>query len=151
MNYIQGGEREGCFFCEAVGQEDGVENLVVARGKEVFAILNLFPYTSGHLMIVPFTHTDKLENLNPAARAEMMELSVQATRVLEDVYHPEGFNLGLNLGKPAGAGIVDHLHMHVVPRWEGDTNFMSTLAQTRVLPESLEDTYRRVSEAWNTP
>jgi len=148
MKYIQEGQKDDCFFCESITQPEGVENLVVVRGKQVFAVLNLFPYTSGHLMVVPFNHVATLDKLDPEIRAELMEFTNQATCVLESVYHPDGFNLGINIGKSAGAGIVDHIHLHIVPRWEGDTNFMSSLAETRVLPESIEDTYHRVREAW---
>jgi ATP adenylyltransferase len=129
-------------------RSDGPENLIVHRGKYNFVILNRFPYNSGHLMIVPFEHCADLEALNAEARAEMMELAAQAVRVLQSVYRPHGFNLGINIGESAGAGIVDHVHMHVLPRWSGDTNFMSTLGNTRVLPEALEVTYRRIKEGW---
>lgn len=150
MAYIQSPKPEnGCIFCKALQQPDGVENLIVIRGRGAFVILNRYPYTSGHLMVVPFDHVSSLDLLSGETRAEMMELTMQATRVLARVYHPEGYNLGMNLGEIAGAGIAEHLHMHVVPRWGGDTNFMSTVAQTRVLPEALEDTYHRVVNGWN--
>ncbi len=149
MEYIQNtNKEEGCLFCKRPGQPDGVENLIVARGAKAFVILNLYPYTSGHLMVVPFNHQPSLELLDPETRAEMMELTTMAILVLRSEYHPEGFNLGINIGEVAGAGIAEHVHLHVVPRWKGDTNFMSTLAETRVLPEALEDTYRRVRQRW---
>lgn len=150
MEYIENHTKmDGCVFCWAAAQEqDGPENLVVYRGQHNFVILNRFPYTSGHLMVVPYVHEGRLEALDTATRAEMMELATQAIQVLQAVYRPQAFNLGMNLGTAAGAGIAAHLHLHVVPRWAGDTNFMSTVAQTRVLPEALEDTYRRVREAW---
>jgi ATP adenylyltransferase len=149
MTYIQNsGKEEGCVFCNRQKEPDGPGNLIVRRGKRAFVILNLFPYTSGHLMVVPNDHLSSLELLDTETRAEIMELASTATRVLEAEYRPEGFNLGINMGQAAGAGIADHVHMHIVPRWVGDTNFMSTLSQTRVLPESLEDTYRRVSKRW---
>lgn len=138
----------GCIFCEAVKQQDGVENLIVARGDLAFVILNRFPYTTGHVMIVPFAHKPSYEQLDPATRNEMMELINQTTIVLRKVYQPEGFNVGANLELPAGAGIADHVHFHIVPRWIGDTNFMSTVGEVRVLPEDLAESYRRLKEGW---
>ncbi len=149
MKYIQNHRQDAaCIFCSAVSQEDSPENLIVKRGQWVFVILNRFPYTSGHLMVVPYQHTSSLVELSAPCRAEMMELSTESIEVLKQVYHPQGFNLGMNLGESAGAGIVDHLHMHIVPRWSGDTNFMSTVGGVRVLPEELEETFRRVKEVW---
>jgi ATP adenylyltransferase len=114
----------------------------------MLVMLNRYPYTSGHLMIVPFEHQPSLELLEPGSRADVMELAARAVQVVEALYSPQGFNLGMNIGAAAGAGITEHVHLHVVPRWVGDTNFMSSVAQTRVLPELLEETYRRVKEAW---
>lgn len=149
MSYIENhNNNDECVFCQAITQPDGPENLIVFRGRLAFVILNRFPYTSGHLMIVPYDHQASLSALEPETRAEIMELSSQATRALEAAYHPQGFNLGMNIGEAAGAGIAGHVHLHVVPRWGGDTNFMSSLADTRVLPESLADTYARVRAAW---
>jgi ATP adenylyltransferase len=150
MEYIQSEKKvEECVFCHEIGQEDGPQNLIVNRGQYAFVILNRYPYTSGHLMIVPYVHTPSLELLDSKTRAEMMELSAKAIRVLSQEYQPQGFNLGMNIGEAAGAGILDHVHLHVVPRWNGDTNFMSSLGRTRVLPETLEDTYSRIRNAWN--
>jgi ATP adenylyltransferase len=152
MDYIQSEKNKaGCVFCEALSRPDGHENLIVARGQQAFVILNRYPYTSGHLMVVPFAHSPTLEQLDPQARAELMELAAYASQILGRLYHPHGFNLGMNIGEAAGAGIAEHVHMHIVPRWGGDTNFMSSLANTRVLPESLEDTYQRVRQAWDQP
>jgi ATP adenylyltransferase len=149
MEYIQNTNKEaGCILCERPRQPDSADNLIVARGARAYAILNRYPYTSGHLMIVPYDHQPSLEMLDAETRAEIMELASTAIRVLLREYRPEGFNLGINIGEIAGAGIADHVHLHVVPRWAGDTNFMSSLGQTRVLPEALEDTYRRVRERW---
>jgi ATP adenylyltransferase len=149
MAYIQNNQHSTeCVFCTALEQPDGPQNLIVARGSRAFVILNRYPYTSGHLMVVPVEHHAALDELDAPTRAEIMELSNQAISILEAVYHPEGFNLGMNIGEVAGAGIADHVHMHIVPRWGGDTNFMSSLADTRVLPESLADTYRRVHQSW---
>ncbi len=149
MEYIENHQRDTfCVFCWAPQQPDGPENLIVYRGRLNYVILNRFPYTNGHLMIVPYEHQADLELLSGEVRAEMMDLAAQAVQVLKAAYHPQAFNLGMNLGTAAGAGIADHLHLHVVPRWSGDTNFMSTVAQTRVLPEALEVTYQRLREAW---
>jgi ATP adenylyltransferase len=149
MKYIQNNQHSAeCVFCMALKQPDGPENLIVARGSRAFVILNRYPYTSGHLMVVPIQHCSSLDQLDTQTRAEIMELSNRSVLVLQAVYYPQGFNLGMNIGEVAGAGIADHVHMHIVPRWGGDTNFMSSLADTRVLPESLEDTYRRVRQGW---
>jgi ATP adenylyltransferase len=143
-------EEQGCVFCEALGLPDGPQNLIVYRAKLAFVIINRYPYTSGHLMIVPNAHQPSLEDLDASVRASMMELANQSMTVLRQVYRPQGFNLGINIGEPAGAGITDHIHLHVVPRWIGDTNFMSSLGQTRVIPETLEDTWQRIRQAWQT-
>jgi ATP adenylyltransferase len=149
MEYIQEpNKEEGCIFCKRPVQTDGPGNLIVARGSRAYVIMNRYPYTSGHLMIVPFEHQPSLELLDPQTRAEMMELATTAIQVLQNEYQPEGFNLGMNIGEAAGAGIAEHVHLHVVPRWAGDTNFMSSLSGTRVLPETLEDTHRRVRRRW---
>src|SRR5512138_2177245 len=133
MKYIQNHETSnGCIFCEALQQEDGLQNLIINRGKRVFVILNLFPYTNAHLMVVPLVHLPSIEDLDPETRAEMIELVSQSMQVIRAEYHPEAFNLGANIGAAAGAGVLEHVHMHVVPRWAGDTNFMSTVGDTRV-------------------
>ena len=150
MTYIQQENVEqGCVFCNALSGDDDATSLVVYRGDHSFAILNRYPYTSGHLMIVPNEHSASLQALSSQARSEVMELAARALTVLSGAYHPEGYNLGMNLGQVAGAGIAEHVHLHIVPRWGGDTNFMSTTAQTRVLPETLEDTYQRIKKAWD--
>jgi ATP adenylyltransferase len=149
MDYIMNHDKDAeCIFCLALQQDDGAGNLVVARCKETFLILNRYPYTSGHLMIVPYAHCAALEDLPSSARGEMIDLAAQAMQVLRILYAPDGFNLGMNVGEAAGAGIASHIHIHVVPRWIGDTNFMSSVAQTRVLPESLENSYRRIRQGW---
>ena len=149
MEYITSPKSdEGCIFCIALKQVDGPDNLVVFRGPKAFVLLNRFPYTSGHLMIVPYEHKPSLELLEAGSRTDIMDLSARAIQVLQEIYSPQGFNLGMNIGSAAGAGISEHVHLHVVPRWVGDTNFMSSVSQTRVLPELLEETYRRVKEVW---
>lgn len=145
MEYIESNiKEEDCVFCIAQGMEDGVENLIAYRGERAYVILNRYPYTSGHLMVNPFVHVSTLEELDPETRAEMMELTSQCTTVLTNIYKPQGFNVGVNMGVAAGAGVPGHVHIHIVPRWRGDTNFMSSVGETRVLPEALEATYERV-------
>jgi ATP adenylyltransferase len=149
MEYIDNhGKEDGCAFCSAVALEDGPENLIVYRGKNAFVILNRYPYTSGHVMVVPFRHEASLEMLEGVERAEMMELTAKSTGVLKSVYQTTAFNVGMNIGEAAGAGIKEHIHVHVVPRWVGDTNFMSSLASTRVLPESLGDAWTRIQKGF---
>lgn len=149
MEYILSNKSgEGCIFCEGLKQVDGPENLIAYRGPHAFVMLNRFPYTSGHLMIVPYAHQPSLDQLDSEARLDIMDLSSRAIQVLNALYTPQGYNLGMNIGAAAGAGVTEHVHLHVVPRWVGDTNFMSSVSQTRVLPELLEETYRRVKEAW---
>lgn len=149
MKYIENHEKEeGCIFCNALAKTDNEKNLIITRGEKAFVIVNLYPYTSGHIMVTPMAHQPSLELLDPETRAEMMELVSQSMVVLKNVYRPQAFNVGANIGEAAGAGVPDHVHMHIVPRWNGDTNFMSTLGETRVLPESLEETYKRIREAF---
>ncbi|HAE85081.1 MAG TPA: HIT family hydrolase [Anaerolineaceae bacterium] len=139
---------QACVFCEAAKQPDSPENLIIFRGKLTFIILNRYPYTSGHLMVVPYQHSSALEELIDDTMLEMMQLTQKAVCVLGQEYQPQGYNIGMNLGAVAGAGITEHLHLHVVPRWQGDANFVSVIGQTRVLPETLEETYHRMREAW---
>jgi ATP adenylyltransferase len=126
------------------------ENLIVHRGKFNFVVLNRFPYTSGHLMVVPFVHADRLNAIEQAVAFELMELARMAESHLQAIYKPNGLNLGMNLGEAAGAGVAGHLHMHVLPRWFGDSNFMTTVGETRVLPEDLSVTWQRLSAAFAT-
>jgi len=152
MKYIEKTEKEeGCVFCNAQAKEDSAANLIAFRGQFSFVILNRYPYTSGHLMVIPFKHVATLEELDPATRAEMIELTSQCMTMLRKIYNPQAFNMGANIGEAAGAGVPGHFHIHIVPRWGGDTNFMSTLGETRVLPESMEDTYKRVCEGFSYP
>ena len=150
MSYIQQHKDEnGCVFCKAQEIPDGSENLILYRGKRSFVMLNRYPYTSGHLMVVPYKHEASLEGLGAAARAELMELAAHIMTVVGKEYNAHGFNMGVNVGEAAGAGIIEHVHLHVVPRWTGDTNFMSSLGETRVLPETLEETYQRLKRPGN--
>ena len=137
----------GCIFCDALTRGDA-EPLMVARARHAFVILNKFPYNNGHLMVVVNRHVGRLADLQPDEMAEVMSLSQSAEKVLTALYQPHGFNMGLNLGKPAGAGVLDHLHFHIVPRWNGDTNFMSVVGETRVLPEELPETAGRLRSAF---
>jgi ATP adenylyltransferase len=147
--FVQSKEKsKECIFCRALQEKDGVENLILFRNKRTFIILNRFPYTTGHVMVVPFDHKSSYELLDVETRSELMEMVNKATVVLRDVYQPEGFNVGANLGLPAGAGVASHVHFHIVPRWIGDANFMSTVGEVRVLPEELGETYRRLLAAW---
>ncbi len=149
MNYIEGNKKEeGCVFCNAQSKPDSAENLIAFRGKSAYVILNRYPYTSGHLMVIPFVHQPNLEILHSETRAEMIELASLCTTKLKEIYKAESFNVGINIGEAAGAGVLGHVHIHVVPRWAGDTNFMTTLGEARVLPEALADTYQRVKAAF---
>jgi ATP adenylyltransferase len=136
-----------CVFCVGEDRSRDRERLVVLRGEHNFVILNLFPYTSGHLMIAPYAHLDSITAAKAEQLSEMMQLSQGAITALKELYRPEGFNLGMNLGTAAGAGIREHFHLHVVPRWAGDANFMTTAGETRVLPEELHTTYERLRAA----
>jgi ATP adenylyltransferase len=132
-----------CIFCSALDSNDA-ESLVLFRGATCYAVLNLYPYNNGHLMIVPNRHVATLAGLTDEELADLMRFTQRAELAIEEAYHPQGMNIGINLGRPAGAGIVDHVHVHVVPRWTGDTNFMSAIGETRVLPEDLETTAKRL-------
>jgi ATP adenylyltransferase len=139
--YITSGEREeGCLLCRIDREHKDAENYVVHRARLNFILLNLFPYTSGHLMIVPYEHQASLAALEVSTTTEMIDLAKQAQVALGAEYNPDGFNIGMNLGRSAGAGVADHLHLHVVPRWTGDANFVSIIGETRVLPEDLATT-----------
>jgi len=151
MDYIQNPKNNdrACVFCTAPAEANDEHNLILYRGKLVYIILNRYPYTSGHVLVVPYQHSQNLAQLDRQTRSEIMELSNQSIAVIDFEYKPQGFNVGFNIGEAAGAGIAGHIHMHVVPRWHSDTNFMSALGMTRVLPEALEETYRRLKQAWD--
>ena len=144
LPYVTGGAKsDACVFCAAQSSPDA-ESLIVFRGSTSFVILNLYPYNNGHLMVVPNRHIASLAAATHEELCEMIELTQRAEVALGEAYAPHGMNVGINLGKPAGAGILDHLHIHVVPRWNGDTNFMTVIGQTRVLPEELPQTAERL-------
>jgi ATP adenylyltransferase len=145
--YIASADKtDECVFCRINREQKDAENFVVHRATLNFIVLNLFPYTSGHLMIVPYEHKASLVDFDTATTTEMIELAKRAQLALEAEYHPDGFNIGMNLGRSAGAGVADHLHLHVVPRWSGDANFVSIVGETRVLPEDLGTTLARLSK-----
>ena len=134
----------GCIFCELPLENRDEENLIVHRGDLNYVILNRFPYTTGHLMVVPFQHTGSLQDIDDATATELFALVRTADRKLREIYRPKGMNLGMNLGEAAGAGIAGHIHMHVLPRWIGDANFLTVIGETRILPEELAETYRKL-------
>ena len=148
LEYVQhADEQDGCVFCNAAAGGDE-EGLVVRRGERAFVLLNKFPYASGHFMVAPYRHGAGFAELDDEEALEVHRLAVQGLAALDAAYGPDGYNAGWNLGRVAGAGIVDHGHLHVVPRWNGDTNFMPVLADVRVLPEHLEATRRKLADAW---
>ena len=140
---------DGCIFCEKSAARNDRENLIVLRAEYNFVLLNLYPYTSGHLMIAPYAHVATLESAEDLTMAEMVLLAKRAESRLRAVYKAPGFNVGMNIGECAGAGVAGHIHMHVLPRWTGDANFMSTIGETRVLPEDLQTTYEKLVKAFN--
>jgi ATP adenylyltransferase len=146
--YIKSADQaETCVFCQKLTENDDEKALIVHRGVHNFVILNAFPYTSGHVMIVPYEHVDQLQKLATHAATEMMALSQRLEGVLRTLYRPDGINVGMNIGKAAGAGVAGHIHMHVLPRWVADSNFMTTVGETRILPEDLPTTWARIREA----
>jgi ATP adenylyltransferase len=156
MKYLQGEDKPtgadsgDCIFCAKPAQtpDCDVDNLIVRRGSHAFVILNRYPYNNGHLMVVPYLHVPSLEHLDLPTLTELMALVKQALAVLREVYAPQAFNLGVNIGEAAGAGIAEHVHFHVVPRWAGDTNYMTVVGQTRIIPEDLTETCQRLCAVW---
>jgi ATP adenylyltransferase len=148
LEYIeQADEQDDCIFCRAA-EGDDESGLVVHRGHEAFVLLNKFPYASGHVMVAPYRHVGEFSELGDGEALEIHRLAAQGMGALAEVYGPQGYNVGWNLGRIAGAGITDHVHLHLVPRWAGDTNFMPVLADVKVIPEHLAETRRRLAEAW---
>jgi ATP adenylyltransferase len=139
---------QSCIFCERPAANNDEESLIVHRGGRNYIILNRYPYTSGHLMVVPYEHVARIQDAAPETLTEMMLLTSRAAAAIEGVYRPEGMNAGMNLGQCAGAGVAGHIHMHLLPRWTGDSSFMTTVGETRVLPEDLADTYRKLATAF---
>lgn len=146
----EAGKDERCIFCDALALKDDATAQIVFRGKLSFTILNRFQYTTGHVMVVPYAHVAELSVCDPEALAEMMRLAQNVEKALGGIYHPHGYNLGMNLGRCAGAGVTGHLHLHVLPRWIGDANFMTTTGETRMEPEELSTTFEKLQRALNT-
>jgi len=144
IRYIQMEKSGGCVLCEKPGEDDDIMNYILYRGKKNFIILNSYPYNPGHLMVAPYRHVAGLDGLAEEERNEHFEIVSRSIKVLRQVFDPGGFNIGVNMGKVAGTGIDDHVHTHIVPRWQGDTNFMPVLSDVRVLPEALSDTYDKL-------
>jgi ATP adenylyltransferase len=149
--YVTAGQKiSGCIFCELPKLGDDVAARIVHRGRDCYVVLNSYPYTPGHVMVVPFAHLDELAKLPPAAAQEMMQLTQRMEGILRQLYTPDGINLGMNIGKAAGAGVAGHIHMHVLPRWIADGNFLSVVGETRLLPETLDMTYERIKGAFDS-
>ena len=144
LEYIVGEKIDGCIFCVFPQQDEDRKHKILARGNHAFVIMNTFPYSNGHLLIIPFRHTSDLSELTADESLEMMQLLQRSMLVLKEAYNPDGFNIGVNQGTAAGAGIADHIHMHIVPRWNGDTNFMPVFAEVKVIPEALETSYDKL-------
>jgi ATP adenylyltransferase len=147
LDYIKGPKPDECIFCSKPAEGDDEGAYIVARGERCFAILNAYPYNNGHLMVSPYEHVPSIEDVGDETLLELMTLTQRALAALREVYGPEGFNIGVNQGKVAGAGMEDHVHLHVVPRWGADTNFMPVIGDTRVLPQSLADSWTAISRA----
>jgi len=149
MEYIQGGaDVDGCIFCDKAAGSDDDANLIVHRGERAYVLMNLYPYSNGHLMVAPYRHVAGPGELDAAERSEMWQLMDEALQALTDAMSPHGFNAGLNIGRVAGAGVEGHIHLHVVPRWNGDTNFMPVLADVKVMPEHITRTAEKLRDAW---
>ncbi|MBI4853040.1 MAG: HIT domain-containing protein [Acidobacteria bacterium] len=143
--YVTGAKKEvTCVFCRLASESSDQENFILHRAKTSYVVLNIYPYMSGHLLIIPFAHLSLLSELPKETSDELMDLTKHCQSILEKEYKPQGFNLGMNLGQAAGAGVAAHLHMHILPRWFGDINFTTTIGETRILPEMLENTYQRL-------
>ena len=145
MEYILADKEGKCFLCDASGSENDREALVVARRNKAFALLNRYPYSNGHLLVAPYTHTGEIEDLAAEELSGMMDLLAEMKSVLDGLVAPHGYNMGMNVGRTAGAGVADHLHMHIVPRWEGDTNFMPVTAETKVIPQHLDELWEKIA------
>jgi len=137
----------GCIFCDAIAANDDAKTFIVHRAQKNYVILNRYPYTSGHVMVVPYAHIADLSLADPEILSEMMRLAQKVQVALENIYHPQGYNLGMNLGRAAGAGVTGHIHLHLLPRWPGDANFMTVVGETRVEPEDLPTTYQKLRNA----
>lgn len=152
MPYLRsdGKKQDGCIFCQKLSSSDDAEHILL-RGKFCYVTLNRYPYSNGHLMVIPYAHVPSLEDLDAPTLSEMMQVVNRSLAALREAYDPHGFNIGVNLGRAAGAGIATHVHMHIVPRWMADTNFMPVVGQTRVIPEMLDDAYARLKPIFDSP
>jgi ATP adenylyltransferase len=150
MEYLMSGSSDGCIFCVKPTQDDDEGNLILLRTEHGFVMLNAYPYNNGHLMVAPYSHVGSFTELTSAERADLIDTMAHAERILERAFSPQGMNVGANMGHCAGAGVPGHVHVHVVPRWEGDTNFMPVVGETRVLPETLRQTYERLKVCVDT-
>jgi ATP adenylyltransferase len=146
MEYIMSEKEDGCILCQKPGENKDAESYILFRGDLNFVLMNTYPYNPGHLMIAPYRHVACLDDLTPEELHEHIEIVSRSIRVVRKVFNPGGFNIGINMGKVAGAGITDHVHTHVVPRWQGDTNFMPVFADVRVIPQALADTYQQLKD-----
>lgn len=150
MKYINAEKKDkGCIFCLPENRESDEQHFVLYRSRYSFVIMNMYPYNNGHLLIVPLRHVNSLLKLSDSEYADFFNLVKESTRIIEETYGPEGINLGMNLGQAAGAGIAEHIHMHLVPRWSGDVNFMTSICGTRVIPEDFESTYKRLKKQFD--
>jgi ATP adenylyltransferase len=149
LEYIVGERTDGCIFCDFPRQDDDQKHKILLRGNHAFVIMNAFPYSNGHLLVAPYRHLADIADLTDEESLEVMQLAQKCCKALREVCRPDGFNVGANIGAAAGAGIADHVHVHVVPRWIGDTNFMPVFADVKVIPEALETTYRKLKEAFD--
>ena len=147
MGYILGEQPAGCVFCVKPREAQDVQNYILGRSQNCYLILNIFPYNNGHLMVVPYAHVATLDELDAEVLTDLMVMAQRTMRVMRELMHPDGFNVGLNIGRSAGAGIDEHLHLHVVPRWNGDTNFMPVLGDTKIIPQSLRACYELLAPA----
>ena len=151
MAYVDQNGPSGCIFCEAAAVQQDEKTLILYRGRGVFIQMNLYPYNPGHIMIAPYRHLGSLQTLSADEQLELVQVAAKSTMILRETMNADGFNLGMNQGKVAGAGIEHHLHLHVVPRWNGDTNFMPVIADTKVIPEALTATYRKLAPVFGMP
>lgn len=146
--YVTNPEGEGCIFCRAAESKDDRANFVLKRYKKTFVLVNLYPYNNGHIMIAPYKHTGDFQEITVEVMNEIMKGAKEWQKVIREAMNPDGFNLGINLGRAAGAGFEDHIHLHIVPRWEGDTNFMSSIAGAKVIPMSMEEVYEKLKGSY---
>ncbi len=149
MKYILGEKTDGCFICDIVASDEDRKNQMVKRGKFCVVLINRYPYNNGHLLVAPFRHVPSLNEMTPEERSEMMELTVEATNIISATMNADGFNIGLNIGAVAGAGLKDHVHQHIVPRWNGDTNFMPVIGDTKVIPQALDAVWELLHKEMN--